>query len=362
MAARTNLVILFGGKSGEHEVSVASAAYIIETLHKTGSYHLLPVGITKDGRWFAYEGNIASMRAGTWLEQGPVFPASLVADTSKHNLYVERENLTQSIKVDCVFPVLHGPNGEDGTIQGMLELAGIPFVGCGMAASALAMDKVFANTIFDHNQIPGTPWHAADYAAWRRDKNLALDAVTDGLTYPLFVKPARGGSSLGITKVVSREALPSAMEIAFTHDRKVIVEQGVRGRELEIALLGGYGAPILSPVGEIIPDREFYDYDSKYEAQSTSQLFVPADIDGETLKTIRNLAVRAWRALDCYGMARIDFFLADDGQVLLNEINTIPGFVSISMYPRLLRAAGYRDEEPLEELIRLAFQRQESMK
>jgi D-alanine-D-alanine ligase len=223
------------------------------------------------------------------------------------------------------------------------------------------MDKVFANTIFDQKNIPRTPWRSVDNMSWRQDVSHTLNEADKGLAYPLFVKPACGGSSLGITKVMSREALPQALELAFSHDRKAIIEQGVRGRELEIAVLGGYGDPLLSPVGEIIPDREFYDYDSKYEAQSTSQLIIPAKIDGETHNTIRNLAVRAWRALDCYGMARIDFFLTDDGQVLLNEINTIPGFVSISMYPRLLRAAGYRDEEPLQELVRLAIEREQRM-
>ncbi len=357
MTERINLVVLFGGQSGEHEVSRTSASYIIGTLQTCDEYCIYPVGITKEGGWFYYEGYVSALPDGSWFERGPIAPATLVPDAGRHFLYVDRQGHTEKIRVDCVFPVLHGMNGEDGTIQGMLEMAGMPFVGCGMTASALAMDKAFANAIFDYYDIPQTKWRSVSETAWLRDRAKVSEAALEGMKYPLFVKPARGGSSLGVTRITAPEEAEQAFESAFKYDRKLIVEEGVIGRELEIAAIGGYENPFLSPVGEIIPDRVFYDYDSKYEESSTSKLVIPAPLESKILHEIRQIATRAYRALDCYGLCRIDFFLTDDGRVLLNEINTIPGFVSISMYPRLLRAAGYADAEVLRELIRLAFER-----
>lgn len=359
MASKTNVVILFGGRSGEHEVSRASAAFIIDTLRQMEDFRVLPVGITREGRWYAYSGDTGPMRDGRWFEEGPVFPAALLPDTGRHFLYINREGGTVTYEADCVFPVLHGPNGEDGTIQGMLEMAGIPFVGCGMAASVLAMDKSLANTLFDKHGIPHTPWRLVDRAVWEKTEGLPEESLTRGLAYPLFVKPARGGSSLGISRVDRPGALPAALSHAFSYDRKVLIEEAVQGRELEIAALGGYGKPFLSPVGEIVPDRDFYDYDSKYESGSASRLLVPAELDRKTEEEIRRIAELAWRALDCYGLSRIDFFLAANGQVYLNEINTIPGFVDISMYPRLMRAAGFRDTDLVRRLIELAFSRED---
>lgn len=357
MTDRINLVVLFGGQSGEHEVSRTSASYIIGTLQSCDEYRILPVGITREGSWYYYEGPVSLLPDGSWFEKGPVTPATLVPDAGRHFLYIDRQGDEDRFTVDCVFPVLHGKNGEDGTIQGLLEMAGIPFVGCGMTASALAMDKSFANALFDYYDIPQTKWRKLDDTKWRCDRAKALAETLKGMKYPLFVKPARGGSSLGITRVTSPEEAEQAFESAFRHDRKIVVEEGVVGRELEMAAIGGYDAPFLSPVGEIIPDREFYDYDSKYEESSTSGLVIPAPLAPEILHEIRHIATRAYRALDCYGLCRIDFFLSEDGRVLLNEINTIPGFVSISMYPRLLRFAGYGDADVLRELIRLAFER-----
>lgn len=357
MASRKNIVVLFGGRSGEHEVSLSSAAYIIDTLKQCEAFHILPVAITREGRWYAYGGPTQAMREDRWYAEGPVTPATLVPDTSKPYLFTKRDGRSITYPVDCVFPVLHGPYGEDGTVQGMLELSGIPYVGCGVAASAIAMDKVFANTVFDQCDIPHTPWRALDrYTFIHRDEKM-LDDLVQGMYYPLFVKPARGGSSLGIRRVASPDELVDAIEFAFQNDRKLVIEEGVRGRELEIAAFGGYGKPILSPVGEIVPDREFYDYDSKYKEDSASELIAPAKLRDDQLMRLRMIASEAWQALDCYGMARIDFFLTEDDRVLLNEINTIPGFVSISMYPRLFREAGYGDAELLRELIKFAFLR-----
>ncbi|NLA95889.1 MAG: D-alanine--D-alanine ligase [Clostridiaceae bacterium] len=359
MESEINVVVLFGGRSGEHDVSCSSAAYIIDTLNRCDRYRVLPVGITREGRWYAYSGPAEALRHGVWFDQGPVVPATLVPDRGKPFLFTNREGRTVSYSADCVFPVLHGPNGEDGTIQGMLEMADIPFVGCGMAASALAMDKCFANTIFEKKDLPHTPWRSLDRAGWQGSDDRSIDQLIEGLDFPLFVKPARGGSSLGISRVQSREDLPAALDHALAYDRKVLIEQGVQGRELEIAAVGGYGEPELSPIGEVIPDREFYDYDSKYEVHSTTQLVVPAPVDPLIAEQVRRIAKEAWQTIDCYGMARIDFFLDHDQRLYLNEINTIPGFVSISMYPRLFRAAGYEDGELLEKLIRLAMQRED---
>lgn len=357
MASRINVALLFGGRSGEHDVSRASGAFIMDSLSDSSRYHLLPVGITREGKWYAYSGPSEAMRDGSWLEEGPVYPAWLVPDTDKPYLFINRKGRTVSYQLDCVFPALHGPNGEDGTVQGLLELAGIPFVGCGMTASALAMDKAFANALFEQQGIPHTPWRVLDLDDWQAGGPALAEEALEGLRYPLFVKPARGGSSLGISRLDRPDELPAALTQAFTYDRKVVIEQGVRGRELEIAALGDYRNPLLSPVGEIVPDRAFYDYDSKYQEESTSQLLIPARLEEGQELEIRKLALEAWRALDCYGMARIDFFLADDGQIFLNEINTIPGFVRISMYPRLMRAAGYTDAGLLEKLIELALER-----
>ncbi|HNZ63539.1 MAG TPA: D-alanine--D-alanine ligase, partial [Bacillota bacterium] len=264
MAGKTDLVVLFGGQSGEHEVSRTSASYIISTLSACEEYRIYPVGITRDGSWYYYEGPVSSMPDGSWFNKGPIAPAFLVPDAGKHFLFVERGDGTEQIPVDCVFPVLHGLNGEDGTIQGMLEMSGIPFVGCGMTSSALAMDKAYANALFDYFGIPHTKWRKVDRSAWERDRGKAVAEAVDGMRFPLFVKPARGGSSLGVTRAASLSDMENAFEKAFSHDRKIIVEEGVTGREVEIAAIGGYGTPDLSPVGEIVPDRDFYDYDSKY--------------------------------------------------------------------------------------------------
>ncbi|MGI6157139.1 MAG: D-alanine--D-alanine ligase family protein [Saccharofermentanales bacterium] len=353
-----NVVVLFGGRSGEHDVSRSSAAYIIDTLRGNERFYLLPVGITRDGAWFSYEGDTAAMRDGTWLDHGPVYPATLVPDTRRPFLHIQRSGKIEHAHVDVVFPVLHGPYGEDGTLQGMLELADLPFVGCGMTASAVAMDKIMANTIFDGHDIPHTPWYPIDELTWHRDAAAMLDDIADTLLFPVFVKPARAGSSLGITRVASKATLAEAIEHALRFDRKAVVEQGVRGRELEIAAIGGYQWPTLSCAGEIVPDREFYDYDSKYEDDSTSQLIIPAKLSPEERASLEWWATRVWAVLDLYGMARIDFFLSDDGQLFVNEVNTIPGFVNISMYPRLLRASGHADDAVLEELIELALERE----
>lgn len=357
MESKLSLVVLFGGQSAEHEVSRSSAAYIIDTLSTCPQYRILPVGISREGRWYAYSGPTEAMRQGTWMEEGPLAPAYLTPDTGKPYLFVQKGSRSISYPVDCVFPVLHGLKGEDGTVQGLLELAGIPYVGCGHAASALAMDKVLAKKLFDQEGIPQTPWRSLDSEAWLEGGRDFFDDLVLGLQYPLFIKPARGGSSLGISRVEEGEGPEKALDLAFSYDRKLVIEEGVPGRELEIAALGAYGSPILSPVGEIIPDRSFYDYDSKYQESSQSRLIVPAPLTEEEDTRLREMAGRAWRALDCYGLARIDFFLARDGRLLLNEINTMPGFVQISMYPRLFRAAGYDNAGLLKELIDLALAR-----
>lgn len=359
MRKRTILVI-FGGMSGEHDISLSSASFILGALSRCDEYRTITVGITKEGDWYRYTGPNSRMRNRDWLDDAYVQHTVLSLEAKQPALIVfHGDNRYETLPIDCVFPVMHGRYGEDGTLQGLLEMAHVPFVGCGVSASALAMDKALACAMFEQQEIPHTPWHHIDKTSWRRDKAAYVDLFAQTFEWPIFVKPARGGSSLGITKVLSVETLEEAVEKALHFDRRVIVEQGVRGREVEIGGLGGYGDPELSPIGEIIPDRAFYDYDSKYKKDSSSKLIIPADLNASIVSDIQAIARRAWRALDLYGLARIDFFVTNEGVVLLNEINTMPGFVSISMYPRLFRHAGYTDEALVRRLVELAFMRED---
>ncbi len=357
---KKSILVIFGGMSGEHDISLASASFISNALSHCRDYRTLTVGITKEGDWYLYTGPYSRMRNREWLDDAYTKRATLSLDVKEPALIVfQDEGRYETIPIDCVFPVMHGRFGEDGTIQGLLEMAHVPFVGCGVAASALAMDKVLACALFEQQGIPHTPWHHIDERSWHHDKAAYVDFLVQTLEYPIFVKPSRGGSSLGITKVLSKETLEAAVDEAFLFDRRVLVEQGVVGREVEIGGLGGYNDPELSPIGEIVPDRAFYDYNSKYEEDSSSELIIPADLDDSIVSEIQSIARKAWRALDLYGLARIDFFVTNEGVVLLNEINTMPGFVSISMYPRMFRHAGYTDEDLVRRLVELAFERED---
>ena len=344
MASRLKIALLFGGRSGEHEVSVRSAESVAQGLGSR--FDVLPVLIDHGGRWWLQEqGAAVRPRGGT-----PVFVVPSPEDAGALRRLDDAE---VAARPDVYFPVLHGTYGEDGTIQGLLELAGVPFVGSGTAASAAAMDKVLMKALFAAAALP----QAGYRVLLARDRPRAA-AIVEPLGLPLFVKPANLGSSVGISKVKEAGALAEALDIAFAYDRKVVVEAAVPGaREIEISLLGNDDAEASLP-GEIIPDREFYDYDSKYSADSRTELKIPAPLDAEATAEVRRLGVQVFRAVDASGYARVDFLMERaSGKLVVNEINTIPGFTSISMFPKLWAATGLAYEELLGRLVQLGLDR-----
>lgn len=342
MRSRRTVAVLFGGRSGEHEVSLRSAASVAEAL--LPNHDVLCVRIGKDGGWRLLEGTRPSPHGGV-----PVFLAPSPDDGGRLRRLADAGELARP---DVVFPVLHGTYGEDGTVQGLLELAGVPYVGAGVASSAASMDKEMMKALFARAGLA-----QVEYAVLRRRDATAEADLPARLGLPLFVKPVNLGSSVGIRKVKRAEDLGAAIEFAFRFDRKVIVERGVEAREIEVAVLGN-DDPEASVPGEIVPDREFYDYDSKYDAASRTELRIPAPVPPELADELRRTAVAAFRAVDCAGCARVDFFLErTSGRVLVNEINTMPGFTSISMYPKLWAASGVPYPELLARLVDLAFER-----
>ena len=342
------ICILFGGVSSEHEVSLRSAATVLHSISRE-KFKPVMVGITKEGRWLLYTGEVYDIPGGRWESSGKTCPAVLSPDRSHKGLLVLEQGGVRLMEIDAVFPVLHGKNGEDGTVQGLLELAGIPYVGCGVLSSAACMDKAVSHTLLTSVGIPKTELialnrkDARDMAAMERH-------LAHALGYPLFVKPANAGSSVGVTKVGGPAALAAALELAFAHDDKAVAERAVSGQEVECAVMGGDDPVASDMIGEIAPPDGVYDYDSKY-LNDTAGLFVPARVPGEAAREVRELAVRAYRAMGCRGLARVDFFVTAEGKVTLNEINTIPGFTSISMYPRLFEASGLSVAQTVERLI-----------
>jgi D-alanine-D-alanine ligase len=343
MATRQKIALLFGGRSGEHEVSIRSGESVARGL--SARYDVLPVLIDHQGRWWLQEGPGVAARGGT-----PVF---MVPSPEDDGLLRRLDDATVAARPDVYFPVLHGTYGEDGTVQGLLELAGVPFVGSGTAASAAAMDKVLMKALFAAAGLP-----QAEYRVLlARDRARAAEIVAP-LGLPLFVKPANLGSSVGVSKVKEKGALAAALELAFAYDRKVVVEAAVpEAREIEISVLGNDDAEASLP-GEIVPDREFYDYDSKYSADSKTELRIPAPLDAGAIERLRKLGVEVFRAVDASGYARVDFLMEKkSGRMVVNEINTIPGFTSISMFPKLWEATGLRYEELLGRLVDLGIAR-----
>lgn len=353
-SAKLSLAVIFGGVSSEHEVSRMSVTSILENLSNE-RYEVHMVGITKEGRWLLYTGPVEDILSGAW-EQGPVTPAFLSPDPSVHGLVALRDGKTEIIHVDVIFPALHGKNGEDGTIQGLFQLSGIPYVGCDTESSAICMDKAVTHSLLSSADI-----EQAHYLWFYADRfDAAPDTIKNKiqarLDFPVFVKPASAGSSVGVSKVERFEDLDQAIRKAAREDKKVVVEEGITGQEVEVAVLGNRDCDA-SLVGEIGASAQFYDYDDKY-VNGTSQLYIPARIPEEVSEKIRQTAVRAYRLLGCSGLARVDFFVtAGDNRVILNEINTLPGFTSISMYPKLWMAMGLSYGELLDKLIELALQR-----
>ena len=353
-SAKLSLAVIFGGVSSEHEVSRMSVTSILENLSNE-RYEVHMVGITKEGRWLLYTGPVEDILSGAW-EQGPVTPAFLSHDPSVHGLVALRDGKAETIHVDVIFPALHGKNGEDGTIQGLFQLSGIPYVGRDTESSAICMDKAVTHSLLSSADI-----EQAHYLWFYADRfDAAPDTIKNKiqarLDFPVFVKPSSAGSSVGVSKVERFEDLDQAIRKAAREDKKVVVEEGITGQEVEVAVLGNRDCDA-SIVGEIGASAQFYDYDDKY-INGTSQLYIPARIPQEVSEKIRQTAGRAYRLLGCSGLARVDFFVtAGDNRVILNEINTLPGFTSISMYPKLWMAMGLSYGELLDKLIELALQR-----
>ena len=362
--ARPRVLLLFGGRSSEHPISCVTAAGVLHAADRQ-RWDVVPVGVARSGRWSHDELDVASFRLdGDALPEvpEPEAPVSLRAlpDGTVELTAADGSSLGP---VDVVFPLLHGPWGEDGTLQGMFESLGLPYVGCGVLASAVGMDKHFMKVAFQAAGLEVGPWETITARDWARDPEAAL-ARAGALAYPLFVKPARAGSSFGITRVTEPAGLRAAVEEARRFDPKVVVEAGIVGREIECAVLDGHGsaAPRASLPGEILVahdegETQFYDFESKYQDTGTTQLSCPAELPEEEIERLRALAIRAFEAVDGSGLGRCDFFFTPDGRWVVNEINTMPGFTPISMYPAMWERTGLSYDDLISELLDLALER-----
>jgi D-alanine-D-alanine ligase len=347
--------LIFGGRSGEHDVSLASARSVMANLD-TNKYEVVPIGITQSGTWLL-GAEPTKLQAESAVDT-PTTAVTLTGDPSLRRLIPleSGEALQDNGALDVIFPVLHGTYGEDGTLQGLLEMANVPYVGCGVLGAALGMDKEKMKMIFKTVNLPGVDYLVYRRNEWERSAETILNAIEQQLGYPVFVKPVNLGSSVGINKAHKRTELEHAINVAAEYDRKIIIEHGINCRELECAVLGN-DEPIASVVGEILASNEFYDYNAKY-LDNKSQCIIPADLSQATAEEIRRQAVQAFMALDLSGLARVDFFLEKEtGQVYINEVNTLPGFTEISMYPKLWEASGLPYSELLDRLIELALER-----
>ncbi len=344
--SKLRIGVIYGGRSGEHEVSVASAASIFKHLDRE-RFESVPILIEKDGRWVLSAKPPTAISAADVIREGP--PETVQA--------IEPSAALSGSRVDVVFPVLHGPYGEDGTVQGLLELANVPYVGAGVLGSAVGMDKAVMKTLFLARGLPVGPYAVALRHEWHRDAAAITAKVSQKLRYPVFVKPANLGSSVGISKAKSDSDLSSAMALALEFDRKVVIEAAVpNAREIECAVLGN-DEPEASVPGEIVPSGEFYDYAAKYLDEG-SRPIIPAPITESQAATIRRLSIEAFKAVDGAGMSRVDFLMArDSGEIFLNEVNTIPGFTTISMYPKMWEASGLAYPDLIARLIDLALER-----
>jgi len=358
--AKRRVGVLFGGRSGEHEVSLVSAASVLRGLDRE-KYEVVPIGITKEGRWvlprpkLAGELGHADLRRALADGDGVILPAE-PAHTALQPVGPRDESSPLPLALDVLFPVLHGTFGEDGTVQGLLELADIPYVGAGVLGSAVGMDKEVQKRLYLEAGLPVAKFVCVRRSAWESGRKGALAEVRRRLRFPVFVKPANLGSSVGISKARKASELAAAIDHAAEFDQKILVEQAVAGREIEVSVLGNE-APVASIPGEVIPAREFYDYAAKYLEDST-RFVVPAKLTTRQVRRFQELAVAAFRATECAGMARVDFLLERrTGKIYLNEINSIPGFTAISMYPKLWEASGLTYPALLDRLIELAVER-----
>ena len=350
--SKTRVLLVFGGQSAEHEVSVVSARSVYRAID-TDRYEVVLAGVSRTGQWVLEDGE-ASLLEQNEVSNANGLPVQLGA--GQRDLVALDGTSVGTGSFDVVFPMLHGPRGEDGCVQGLLELADAAYVGAGVAASAVGMDKELARAVFAHAGLRQTEYLVVRRSAWNADRPGTLTGIESKLRYPLFVKPVNLGSSIGISKVHDTQSLESAIDLAAGYDVKMMVETSVENaRELECAVLGNDN-PKASVIGEIIPGAEFYDYTTKY-IDDRSQLIVPAELPESISAEIQRMSVDAFRAIDCAGLGRVDFLLAPSGDIFLNEINTMPGFTPISMYPRLWQASGIPYPELIDELIQLALDR-----
>lgn len=351
---KLNVCVLFGGISPEHEVSLRSAESVLNNMDPE-KYNIIPVGITKSGQWIYYAGKDYSLLpTQQWQDYPGNCPAS-ISPVRGQGLLRFMEGCMLMEQIDVVFPVLHGENGEDGAVQGLLQLAGIPYVGPHISASAVAMDKTLTKLVADNAQIPQARWMLVRNTDLQNRMDSVLNQVEEKFTYPVFVKPAGTGSSVGVSKAADRDALQNALLHAGKYDAKILVEEFIHGHEVEVAVLGN-DSPAASVVGEIDSGAEFYDYDAKY-VTDTSVAYIPARISEEIAEELREKAVQVYKAIGCRGLSRVDFFVKyEDNRVVFNEINTIPGFTSISMYPKLFAASGIPYNELIDQLIQLAME------
>ena len=355
MSTKTRVAILFGGKSAEHEVSLQSAKNVIEAIDKD-KYEVVLIGINKDGQWYLNDQSqfLLAAKDPKLIKLNKVDQDQKVALVSadKGQQLVSLADGQPAGPIDVVFPVLHGPFGEDGTVQGLLKLANVPFVGASVLGSAVGMDKDIMKRLLRDANLP-----IADFLVFNKSKNnINFDGVQNKLGCPFFIKPANLGSSVGISKVKGKEEFKKALDEAWQFDNKIIVEENIKGREIECSVLGNE-QPKASLPGEVIPKHDFYSYDAKYIDENGAALEIPAKLSNDGIKKIQELAVKSFKVLNCEGMARADFFLKDNGEVIVNEINTIPGFTKISMYPKLWEASGISYTELIDQLIQLAIDR-----
>lgn len=368
MRSKIRVGLVFGGRSSEHEVSLASAQSVLRALDKD-KYQVVLIGVTREGRWLMGGNPLKQLIEQTsvpWLrannEAGsPNGDANSKEIVARSAAVISTESVLNS-SVDVVFPLIHGPYGEDGTIQGLFELADIAYVGAGVAASAVGMDKALMKSIFKSAALPICDYLVVMRREWDEMPEATIRRIEGDLGYPCFVKPANLGSSVGVNKARNWDELTQALSTAAQFDRKIMVEKAIKGREVECSVLGN-DEPIASAVGEIVPGHEFYDYQAKYADESGTRLIIPADLASDQVQAVQDLAVRAFKSIDACGMARVDFFVEEQGgRVVLNEINTIPGFTNVSMYPKLWEASGLPYPRLIDRLIELALERQSDRK
>ncbi|MDK2801774.1 MAG: D-alanine--D-alanine ligase [Oscillospiraceae bacterium] len=350
--SKKKIAVLFGGISSEYEISLKSASFVIKNIDEK-KYEVICIGINKKGNWIFYPGDIENIADGSWEKHPDCTQAFISPDRLKKGIVkILSDGTISKQSIDLIFPVLHGKYGEDGTVQGLFDLSGIPYVGCNLISSAVCMDKIFTHTILDYNKIKTSRWR---YIKSENLDNLdkILEDIIDDLGIPLFIKPANSGSSIGVSKASNYTELKKGVKLAFLHDRKILIEEFIDGREVEIAIMGNE-EPIISRVGEIESANEFYDFDSKYILKQ-SFVKIPTDLPKNIEEYIKNIAKKAYEILDCRGLSRIDFFVDKKENIILNEINTMPGFTEISMYPKLFEDMGMTSKEIIQNLIDYAF-------